>query len=104
MKTAHMRKGSLYAAAGCDQLGRNGHRDFFRRDGSNIETNRSVYPIEKMFLQAFFHEFAENCDRLALRANHSDITRLGLYRPAQHPHVVAMTPGYDDDIRSFCRR
>ena len=51
MKPAHMRKGSLYAAAGCDQLGRNGHRDFFRRDGSNIETNRGVYPIEKMFLE-----------------------------------------------------
>ena len=53
---------------------------------------------------AFFDQFAEDGNRLALRSNHADVACLGLHRPAQHAHVVAMAAGDDHDERSFIRR
>src|SRR5437879_1942736 len=101
---AHMRQSTLDSASYSDQLSCNSDRNFFGCNRPNIEANRGVYAIEKMLRQALFDQFSENGDCLAFRANHSDITRLGLHCPAQHPHVVAMTTCDDDDVGSLSRR
>jgi len=47
-------------AADGDQFGGNGYGDFFGRDGSDIETDRSMHAVEKMGRDALLLERLEN--------------------------------------------
>src|SRR5258708_26637711 len=86
-------------AADCNQFGSNGYGDFLRSDGSDIETDRSMHPVEKMRGNTFLLERLENLDDLALGADHANIAGTSLNGPPENAHIVSMTARNDDDIR-----
>src|SRR5216684_1510599 len=84
-----------------DQFSGNGYGDFLRSDGSDVETNRRMHPIEKVGRHTFLLKRLENLNDLALGADHADIAGTSLNGPAEDTHIVSMAAGNDDDIRRF---
>src|SRR5258708_34543315 len=54
--------------------------------------------------KTFGLQLFEDGDRLPLRPNHPYVTRRSLHRPAQHPHIVAVSARDDHDVRRFVGR
>ena len=48
LEPAHVRQGPLGMAADGDQLGRDGDRDFFRSDRSDVEADGCVNAVEQI--------------------------------------------------------
>jgi len=63
-----------------------------------------VHAVKQMLGDAFVPQVLENLDYLALRPNHANVARLGLHRPAQHPHIVAMSASHDHNVRRLIGR
>src|ERR1700736_6782408 len=94
-----MRHPTGRVAADGDQFSGNSYGDFFGSNGSDIDTNRSMHAVEKMSRDTVLLERLENLDDLALGADHADIARTSLNRPAEYAHVVSVATGHDDDVR-----
>src|SRR5262249_8872615 len=62
-----------------------------------------VNTLEQFRRKTLFDQFAENRNRLTLRADHSDISGACLHGPAQHTHVISMPAGNDHDVGSLTR-
>jgi hypothetical protein len=70
MEPAHVGQGTFNTSPHSDQLGGDGNRDFFGRDGADIQANRSVNPLKYFSGDALFQQFAKTaapaCRRDAL--------------------------------------
>src|SRR5271163_4642387 len=62
-------------AAHGDQFRRDAHRNFFRRESTNVEPYGRVHALELRRGVAFAHESLVNGNHLALAANHADVAR-----------------------------
>src|SRR5579864_4928357 len=89
---------TLRLPADRNQFSSNRNGNLFRRHSTDIETNRCMYAFEQLGRKPLALEFAEDCDGLSLRSDHSDITRLGTDRPSEDAHVVPMPSSYDYDV------
>ena len=54
--------------------------------------------------QTFLLQLFEDGDGLPLRPNHAHVARRSLHRPAQHPHIVAVSARHDHDVRRLAGR
>src|SRR5258708_23773464 len=88
-----MRHSSGRLAADGDQFGGNGYGDFFGRDGSDIETDRSMHAVEKMGRDALLLERLENLNNLTLGADHADIAGTSLNGPPEVTHIAPSSSG-----------
>ena len=59
-------------------LGENCEGHFLRRDRADIQTDRSAYALQSIFVGAFFAEFIEHEVCAPLAANHADVIRFGI--------------------------
>src|SRR5665213_3991429 len=81
-----------------DKLGGDANGDFLRCERANLETHRRMNLLEAFGRDAFALERLVNRDHFTFAANHADITRLGVHRPSQYAHVVAMPARHDDQV------
>ena len=81
-----------------DHFRHHGHRDFLRRHGSYFQAHRGVDLRKPLGWDPLSAEMLGNFDRLALRADHPDVTKWLIDRPPQDPHVIAMAARHDDRV------
>src|SRR5215472_14479591 len=86
-----------------DQFRSDCHPDFFRRDRTDIEPDRSVDAIKQMSGSPLSLQCLENLNDLSLRADHPDVFGTSLHGPAQDVHIVSMTTRDDYDVGGFSR-
>ena len=66
LEPAHMRQLPFYPAPYRNQLRGDGHRDLFRSDRSDIETDGCVNPVKQVRRNSIPRQLPEYLDRLAL--------------------------------------
>ena len=84
--------------AGGNHLGHDRYGDFFRRQRPDIEANWKGDTLHASPPQPFALEYFTNLDKLALAANHADISRPGRDGPAQAIEVPFVPAGRKDEV------
>ena len=87
-----------------NHLGYDRDRDFFRRDRSDFQAHGSHYPLEQLRIQSLLLQLFIDRQHFALRSDHPDIARAGLYCPTQDAHVIAMPAGNNHQVGVLVRR
>src|ERR1700731_172019 len=54
-----------------------------------------------MSRHALFLQWLRDFDHFAFGADHANVARASLHRPAQNTHIVAMAPSNDHNVRSL---
>src|SRR5262249_37077341 len=81
-----------------DHFGNDGGGDFSRQQGANIKSDRHVYTLEPVSRDAFSFELIRDRTNFPLAADHPDISRIRLNRPAQYVLILLMSARDDDDV------
>src|SRR5215831_2422520 len=76
-----------------------GDRNFFRKYGTDVESDRHIDSLQALAGNSFAFELLGNRANLPFAADHADIPCIGLNRPAQYVLILLVAASHDDHIR-----